>query len=892
MRLDMGFVFRSPAFGVLLALGLFNALGAFSTVGEMRGIPYFPVTRAMVDALFGAFSIIPVIIAIYYGGELVWRDREFRIHEIVDASAAPSWTFVVPKMLAITLVLLATLLSGVLGAGLYQLYLGYTALQLTAYVLWFVLPMLISAMQVAVLSVFVQTLVPAKAAGWALMLLYLVASVALATTGFEHKLYNFGDTARVPLSDMNGMGHFWVARAWHQLYWSAFALMLLVGAHLLWRRGAETRLRPRLARAPRQLRGPAGALMAAAALVWIGSGAVIYYNSNVLNRYITTPEREALQAQAEKQLLPLEKTPQPTITHVSLDVALYPRERVAVTTGSYTLENRHLKAVSELHVQTPRELQIEQLEMPGAVLEKSYEDFGFRIYRLTEPLQPGETRSLRFATRLQEKGFPNSDAQTRLVANGSFINNAEVAPVLGVSRDLFLQDRAKRRKHGLAPELRPAKLEDDDARAHHYLRADSDWVMADIRLSTDADQTPVAPGMTLSDTTADGRRTVVTRTEAPIQHFFSLQSARYAVKTDTWVSPQGEPVALAVYHHPEHTHNVQRMLDAMKVSLGVFSERFSPYQFRQARILEFPAYANFAQSFANTVPYSESIGFIQNFNEEERDETIDLVTYVTAHEIAHQWWAHQVIGANKQGMTLLSETFSQYSALLVMEKLYGKAQIRKFLKTELDRYLRSRGSEVLEELPLARVENQGYIHYNKGAVAMYGLKEIVGEAPVNRALQRLIREFAFKAAPYPDSRDFLRLLRAEVGPQHEQLIVDLFEKITLYDLAARDPAVSEMPGGRFETRFTVEARKRYADGQGQETEAPLEEAFEVGAFRVEPGKKGFSPAAVLAMERRTLKSGTQEIRLLTTERPAFVGVDPYNLRIDRNSDDNLQAVPD
>jgi hypothetical protein len=93
-------------------------------------------------------------------------------------------------------------------------------------------------MQVAVLSVFVQTLVPAKAAGWALMLLYLVASVALATTGFEHKLYNFGDTARVPLSDMNGMGHFWVARAWHQLYWSAFALMLLVGAHLLGRRGS------------------------------------------------------------------------------------------------------------------------------------------------------------------------------------------------------------------------------------------------------------------------------------------------------------------------------------------------------------------------------------------------------------------------------------------------------------------------------------------------------------------------------------------------------------------------------------------------------------------------------------------------------------------------------
>ncbi|MCZ8235214.1 MAG: M1 family aminopeptidase [Inhella sp.] len=891
-RFDMAFVFKSPAFAVLLALGLFNSFGALSGVTEMRGIPYFPVTRAVVEALTGAFSIIPIIIAIYYGGELVWRDRERRIHEIVDASAAPNWAFVVPKVLAIALVLLATLLVAVVAGVLFQLYHGYTQVQWSSYLLWFVLPTLIGTLQVGILSVFVQAIVPSKPAGWAAMLVYLVASVALATTGFEHKLYNFGDALTVPLSDMNGLGHFWIGRAWHQVYWSAFALMLVVGAHLLWRRGSETRLRPRLALAPKRLRGSAGVVLSGLMAVWLGSGAFVFYNSNVLNRYVTGPELEERRAEAEKALLPLEATLQPTITHVSLDVALYPRERLAVTQGHYTVENRHAQAVNELLVQTSPDLKLERLEMPGATLKKEYRDYGFRIYSLASPMQPGEKRELRFATRLQEVGFPNSGAQTRLVANGSFVDNFEVAPTLGVSRQGFLQDRAKRRKHGLPPELRPAPLEDDAARAHHYLRRDSDWVTADIRLSTDADQTPVAPGMTVSDTTASGRRTLVTRTEAPIQNFFSLQSARYAVKTDTWQNPQGEPVQLALYHHPEHAHNAQRMLDAMKVSLEVFSERFSPYQFKQARILEFPAYATFAQSFANTVPYSEAIGFIQNFNDEDREEKIDLVTYVTAHEIAHQWWAHQVIGADKQGMTLLSETFSQYSALLVMEKLYGKAQIRKFLKTELDNYLRSRGRDVVEEQPLARVENQDYIHYNKGAVAMYGLKEIVGEAAVNRALQKLIAEFAFKPAPYPDSRDFLRLLRAELGPQHEQLVVDLFERITLYDLKALEPRTKPLADGRFETRFTVQARKLYADGKGQETEAPLNEAFEIGGFTAEPGKKGFKSTSILSLERRPLQGGRQEVVLVTSQRPAWVGIDPFNLRIDRNSDDNLAKVPD
>jgi aminopeptidase N len=891
MRIDLVFVVRSPAFAVLLALGLFNALGAFTTISEVRGIPYFPVTRVIVQVLEGAFAIIPIIIAIYYGGELVWRDRDCRMHEIVGASAAPNWTFVVPKMLAIIVALASTLVVASLGAVGYQLFKGYTQVQVGGYLLWFILPLLISATHQAVLSVFVQTLVPTKAAGWAVMLLYIVASVALASVGFEHRLYTYGDVPAVPLSDMNGMGHFWVARTWLQVYWSAFALMLTVGAHLLWRRGTETRLRPRLVLGVRHLRGSAGALMATGALVWVSSGAFIFYNSNVLNRYLTTPEREAMTADAEKVLLPLERVPQPTVTHVTLDVAIHPRERLAITTGTYALVNRQSEPVTQLVVRMDPDLTVERLEMAGAILERTYNDYGVRLYRLESPLPPGETAQLSFTTRLQERGFPNSGAQTRLVENGTFISNGDIAPTLGIGREGFLRDRAKRRKYGLTPELRPASLEDDTANARHYLRPDSDWVTADIRLSTDADQTPVAPGMTVSDTIANDRRTLVTRTEAPIQHFFSMQSARYAHRTARWQGGQGEPVDLTVYYHPEHGHNVQRMLDAMQVALDVFSTRLSPYQFRQARILEFPAYASFAQSFANTVPYSESIGFIQNFRDEDRDDRIDLVTYVTAHEIAHQWWAHQVIGANKQGMTLLSETLAQYSALLVMEQIYGKAQIRKFLKTELDSYLRARGSEAIEELPLARVENQAYIHYNKGAVAMYGLKELVGEAPVNRALQRLLREFAFKAAPYPDTRDFLRLLREEVGAPHQALVTDLFEKITLYDLKASAPEVRALPTGQFETRVTIDARKRYADGQGQETEAPLDEAFDIGAFAVEPGKKGFSAEAVLSMERRPLTSGTQQVTIVTATRPAFVGVDPYNIRIDRNSDDNVVAVP-
>jgi ABC-2 type transport system permease protein len=889
-RFDMAFVFKSPAFFVLLAIGVLNAFAGMTDVVDNRGVPYFPVTRAIVEVLQGAFNLFPIIIAIYYAGELVWRDRERRIHEIVDATAAPDWAFVIPKVLAITLVLLSCFVVAVMTAIAFQLFHGYTQVAIPSYLLWFVLPGLITAVLLAALSIFVQALVPHKFMGWAVMLVYVVASVTLNTIGFEHNLYNYAGGPGVPLSDMNGLGRFWIGRAWFQAYWLAFALMLLVATHLLWRRGAETRLAPRFRRLRSRFMGSPGVIFSAAAVVWVGIGTFIFYNTNVLNKYQTQPELEQFLADYEKELLPFEKLPQPKITDVVLNVELFPKQARAVTNGSYTIENRTSAPLTAMHIRWGAPLKMQSLDIDGATIEKEYKKFDYRIYRFATPMQPGEKRQVRFTTLLEERGFPNGRPLTRIVDNGTFVDNASITPFIGMGQERLLQDRSKRRKYGLPADLRPPKLEDESANARHYLRGDSDWVNARLSVTTDADQTPVAPGYKVSDTTANGRRTLVTQTEAPIMHFFSMQSARYAVKEETWTGKDGKPVSLAVYHHPAHDHNVQRMLDAMKVSLEMFSEKFSPYQFKQARIIEFPAYENFAQAFAGTMPYSEGIGFIQNFNDKEADEKIDLVTYVTAHEVAHQWWAHQVIGANKQGMTLLSESFAQYSALMVMEKLYGREQIRKFLKGELDRYLRNRGGEVVEELPLVRVENQGYIHYRKGGLVMYLLKDIVGEAPVNRALQKLIAEFGFKNAPYPSSTDFIRLLRAEAGPQHDQLITDLFEKITLYDMKATEAKATKRADGKYDVTFTVEGKKLYADGKGKETESPLDEAFDVGVFTEEPGKKGYKRESVLLMQRQTLKTGKQTITLTLDRLPKFVGVDPFNKRIDRNSNDNLTKV--
>ncbi|MGY4396784.1 ABC-2 type transport system permease protein [Sphingomonas sp. UYAg733] len=879
-RFEMRLVFRSPAFFVLLIIGLFNAVLGLILADEIYGTAPHPRTFALIGTLTGSFVFIPLIIAIYYSGELVWRDRERKMHEIIDSTSLPNWGYMVPKALAVTGVLFATLLISVVAAILVQLVRGQTELALGQYFAWYLLPQTVDMAILAILAVFVQALSPNKYVGWAIMVVYLVAQITLSNIGFDHPLYNYGTTGSLQLSDMNGAQIGGALGWWLRLYWGAFAVVLAVLAHLLWRRGTETRLRPRLAQLPRRLAGPSGAILGVALVVAAVTGGFLYYNMNVLNIYRTPEQGDRRLADYEKKYLKYAAVRQPSLTDITMNVALYPEERRAETTGRYTFVNDTGAPVPALHVRLPdNQTRIVSIEIPGATLAMDDADFKYRIYRFATPLAPGATGTLRFATERKTLGLRATGDDTSLIANGTFLNNANLAPQLGMDRDNLLSDRVKRRKYGLTPELRPAKLEAVSAQRRNYV-GDADWVRSDITVSTSADQTPIAPGRKVSDSVAAGRRTAHFVSQAPILAFFSIQSARYAEKSE-----MADGVRLSVLYDAKHAYNVDRMLAAMKLSLGYYRKNFGPYQFDYARVIEFPGYASFAQAFAGTIPYSERIGFLADASNPEK---IDYVTYVTAHELGHQYWAHQIISADMQGGTVLVETMAQYSSLMVMKHLYGEDKIRRFLKYELDNYLRSRGGERIEELPLDRVENQPYIHYRKGAVVMYLLQDRLGEDRVNKMLSGLLDKYRFKSQPYARSLDlvngFLSIART---PAERQLVLDLFDRITIYDLKAKTATTRKLADGSFETSITIDAAKFYANGTGVEKQAPLIDSIDIGLFDQRPGIGSFAAKNVISMQRMPVKSGQQVVRVISKRKPLFAGIDPYNKYIDRNSDDNV-----
>ena len=882
LRMEIRQVVKSPGLIVLMFLMLcITGIGLYFSQ-TLYGAPSYPLTANIVATLIGGARIILIIIAVFYGGELVWRERDRKVNEIIDSTPVSGWVIFLPKIIAIFVVLLLVNFAA-MAAGLgYHLIKGGDGINVTQYIVWFVIPISIDMFLFATLAVFFQILSPNKYIGWGLFLAWFVSMIFLRNLGYTNMMYFFPRGPGEPLSDMNSMSGFWVGAAWARFYWLCFAAILMVIAHLIWPRGTVVSLKPRLA-GIKQRFGLWPALVGGTALAgMIGSGIFIDHNIKTLNRYQTSDEVEKQFADYERKYLKYENMPHPTITAIDFDVDLYPQERRMEVVGHYDLVNETEAAISEVHV--PRadlDIKFPLLEIEGAKLKSHDEEFGYRIYRFDTPLAPGATTKLNFKSKLHYQGFANGAPATNLLENGSFVNNFVFAPVIGMSRANLLSDRTQRRRQGLSDELRMPKLEDTSAQKDNYLF--SDWVTSRIRLTTDADQTPIAPGKRISDETKDGRRTALFVSDTPIHNFFSIQSARYKEESKDY-----KGVKLSVFYDEKHDWNVPVMMKALETSLDYYRANFGPYQFDHARIIEFPGYQTFAQAFAGTMPYSESIGYAADVRD---PDTIDYVSYVVAHELGHQYWAHQVVGAYMQGATVTTETMAQYSALMVMKKLYGPDKIRRFLKFELDRYLSSRKGEVVEEVPLYRVENQGYIHYRKGAVAMYLLQERLGEEAVNRALARFIEKYKFKRAPYHRSVDLVDEFRKEAKtPEDQALITDLFEKIAIFDLKTREAKTVKSKDGLWTTTLTVEADKFYADGKGVETKAKLSETIEVGLFTERPGLGAFKKEDVLFMERRPVKGGKQQVVVKTKAKPAYAGIDPYNYYIDRNSDDNVKDV--
>ncbi len=871
-KMDLSCVFKNPLIYIILVLQIAMLISEFR--GNVQHFfidyPLYPLTSLMLPFLGESIQFI-LLVGLWYSAELIHRERTSGVFEIVSASPCPDWLMLLSKIGATCIVVHALMLTAVLTLVVLQASAGYTHFELGLYFQSAFIYSGIYFCMLCTLAVVIQAISANRWVGMLLTLCTYIALLSLAPLGFDHILCNF--TIPVIYSDMNGFGHFAKPAFMRIGYLGAFCVLCVVAGHLLYPCSSYSTIRERLHDAKSRVRSGVCLLAGFAAAAFIALGGWIFYNTDILNEYKTPNQQLRYRADYEKEYGRYENLPAPSFDSIDMAIDIFPEERRLESRGSAMLGNHKKTPINEFVLSIDPGLRVNQIQLADASMVRSDKAQGFYLYRLNTALPPGSSIKLTWNVSRRNDGF-TANPDNEIVANGTYVSGFRAMPIPGYDNFRKMTDNAQRRKYGLPPTPRVPRLGDPAHSDSLAMGIDSRSAFQ-IVLSTSGDQIAVAPGALLREWYQGGRHYFHYRAEQPILPNLSFCSARYRIARDKW-----KDVLLEIYYDPKHPFNIPAMMETAKRALEYYSREFAPYQYSYLRILEYARYRTAAQFQPGIIPYSEAIGFVTNLRAVQNADSGVM------HELAHMWWADRISGAQIQGRWMLTESMAEYCRLMLFKEYYSPIYANQIARGLHNGYLNGRKAEDEAEVPAMYTENHAYLR-GKGPLVMYALQDILGKEKLHHALRRFLQDYSFRTSPPPTSRDVVNALRDEAGPEYQQLITDLFERIVLYDLQA-DAAEARKISDGFETTIEITARQFEADAHGKETEESLDTWFDVALFpETDEPLEGVAP---LSISKHLLHSGKQTLTIRTLSKPGIVALDPFHKMIDRRPENNSHVV--
>ena len=893
---DFFVIVKSWPFICIVLVGLLINLIGLSELGNVFGTSTLPRTWRMLEA-GSTFTLAINICTFLYAGILIHRSRIANINQLIDVSPTKNWVLFGSKFLAIFKMQIA-LSSLIMITGLiFQTYKGFYDYEISLYLYELIVLNLIYFILWSFLAFLVQTLISSPYVGLFVMIVLLIGIPLLGLAGIEQSIFKYTQGPGFSYSDMNGYGDTLNRYFIYKMYWFSLGIVFFILTSLFYFRGLPSNFKERVLIAKSRFNGKYPFFISLFTLIFLSSGTYIYYTNNILNKRTSSKESELQTVEGEKKYKKYEAYAQPRIISVNVDVDIFPKTRDLSASGEYLMINKTQESIDSIFLDHNSLISTFKFNKENnLVLEDTI--YNLDIYKLKSPLNPGDSLKLEFSI----KNKPNTILRNNssVISNGTFINS-NIFPSLGYQLG-ELRDDKTRKKYGLPKNKLKPHPSDSTALGNTYIAKDADWIDFEATVSTSKDQIAIAPGYLQKEWIDGDRRYYHYKMDSKILNFYAFNSAKYEIKKDKW-----NDVNLEIYYHKGHEYNLERMMKGMKAALDYCTENFSPYQHKQLRIIEFPKTSGgFAQSFPNTIPFSESIGFIADVDDSEEGGN-DYAFFVSVHEVAHQWWAHQVIGADVLGATMLSESLSEYVSLKVIEQVNGKKKMRKFLKRSLDTYLTSRTFESKRENALMYNDGQGYIHYQKGSLIFYALSDYIGEKNLNKSLSKYVNKVAFQEPPYTTTIDLVNHVKEVTPDSLNYLIKDMFETITLYQNRIVSTNSKKLENGKYQVDIEFKVSKYRNDEKGKifygnekrdsisykteemrkaEYSVFLSDYIDIGIF----GENEDEEEVELYLKKHKINSIHNKISIVVDKEPIEVGVDPYNKLIDTNSEDNRKKI--
>jgi ABC-2 type transport system permease protein len=870
-----------PAFLILTFMAMGELVVNFTLNAGPVGDNVYPLTSRFLDQTMHIW-IYMIPLTIFFGGLIIWRERDHMSSEFYDTLPVPDWLSYLSKLFTMmSIQLFYVILAMLTGIVTQVIGFGYTNVELGLYFKYLFGITLLKFWFLTIIVFFIHNLVGNKILGFFISALFVAADLIIfEVLKAENLLFRYGQLPPFIYSNLNGFGHYTPLLIWYSIYWVLFAGILGILTSLLWRRSNETALKFRFRVGLQKLNRRFHWALAILLVLFLATGGYISYNKYILNQYTSRNERKRIQADYERKYAKYKNAPQPRMVRVNLQVDIFPEERKALLKGHYILKNKTDQQIDQILVNLSDRYvtQIDKLEfVPSAALTHHGREYGFRIFELQNPLDPGSEIRLEFDLVAQAKGFTENNPKNQLARKGTCLvltsESPDYFPLVGYIQDLELEKEREREKFGLPKQPKSPRLEEAERSICEF---GVDLVEYEAVISTDGSQTVVSNGNLIRQWTEKGRNYSHYKSEGPMTSEFVFASSEYEVERDEY-----EGIKIEVYHDRKHPDNVHRMFKGVKRSFDYCTKNFCPFPYRFVRIAEIPKYVDFGASSQPTLfTWREDAGFISNL--EDPDE-IDMVFAICTHEMAHQWWGYIVKPADAEGAEMFTETMAMYVEVMCLEKEYGKNISREFLKKEMDRYLSRRKKDVSGERPLMRsYVDQYYLNYPKSTVLMYALQDLIGEDRVSEALREIVEEYGHTEDVFPISLDLMDAFKAVTPDSLQYFITDLFETITLWENKAESATYEEMEDEKYKVNLTVSTHKFRADSIGNQTEIPICDYVDIGVL----GENGEE----LYLKKHKLTRNESNIEVTVDKKPVRAGIDPYVILIDRERNDNLVEV--
>ncbi|MBO9613134.1 MAG: ABC transporter permease [Dyadobacter sp.] len=841
----------------------FNAIELFENLSNgPYGVRSYATSGLLTEQLVAVRPALLLIL--FYASELIHREKTTGIQQLIFSTPVSVTVFAMAKSLALVVWIFALITVHIAIGIAVQWFSGFKNFEWGTYCSLYYyagLPLVLYTM----LVIFIQTVVNHKYLGMLISGLVIGIFIFGRQLGLESYLARFATAPRLRYSDFDGFGHSGLSFNWYMLYWALIALALATIGTRIWPGHMQASWRARISMI---IAGRTSAFALLCILFAIGTGFFIQFKTghSALNRTGATDAK--WRVLYERKYKPLENLPQPVITDLNLQTDLFPASHYYTLTGSMRIKNKSEHPITKLRIGIDPDIELVELVPEHSSLVSSDETFGQYGYRTDRPLAAGQEMTIRFAIRSDRSAFKTFNSEHSVVANGSYIELEKYLPHFGYRAAYEIEGAEERRQNGL-PVRREAYSDD---RAYHFIHFQN-------RISTEAGQQAVTVGTLTKSWNRAGRSYFQYQSQEPIPYMFALSSARYAVKTERY-----KGTTFRVYHHPEHPQNVAAMMLAMKDAVDYGNAHFASYTRHELNLAEIPHYPGSATAYPGLIFSQERNNFRSNLSD---SAGFNFTYATTAHETAHQWWAGRVAAPSGPGYALLTESLAKYTEAVVTEKRFGKMYLRPYLLKDSQLYFAYRSAAGEQEMPLWKTTGQPFVHYQKGGLALFHLKETLGEAHLNRALREVVTRHGYPLKK-PAPADLIQALKRGANATQVRLIDELFKKVIVFDNDIK--ILSNKPLPNNQQLLTLEINIRKTDEpSGKPTTMQPDDDIEIAVFGGVIATDSVSLKPVY-LQRHHFSKSRSVIRIMIPRGPATVILDPLSYVLDVSDHNNVAVL--